>query len=120
MTAFDWDGARITGVPGLDLFHMHAYLAFALDGTMRDHRFRASHARHEAGRLGATRQAATDRYAQALELSDLTIRAVRAFAWMDLCIEEAEATPERDRRAQIGTDRSLFALWDYDTRRAVS
>jgi len=45
ITACDWDHARTDGVPGLDLLHGMATLAFAVDGACRDGRLAESRRR---------------------------------------------------------------------------
>jgi hypothetical protein len=119
MAAFDWDGARRHGIPAFDLIQAHAYLGFALDGSMRSWRFRAAHELSERGALGDVRRACRARYACAVGMSDEAMRAARAFAWIELCTDEAE------RRAASGSplrrdelDRSLFSMWDYEARQA--
>jgi hypothetical protein len=121
MGAFDWDGARLDGLPAFDLLQGHAYLGFVLDGSMRSWRFCAGYRLSDTGPLGSMRRACRARYADAVGITDGMMRAIRQFAWMELCVEEAEHSAAAGTPLTRGAlDRSLFSLWEYEARQALA
>jgi aminoglycoside phosphotransferase (APT) family kinase protein len=121
LVALDWDNARWDGLPALDLLHAHAFLAFAVDGTMRTHRFGAAQRRAEAGALGTVREACVRRYAAAVGVDDDGLRAVRAIAWMPHCIEAASARAAAGRPLRrVDVPTTILSLWEFEARRALA
>ncbi|AHG93310.1 hypothetical protein J421_5775 (plasmid) [Gemmatirosa kalamazoonensis] len=121
LVAFDWDNARPHGLPAFDLLQCHAYLAFAVDGTLATGRYAWSHRRAEAGRLGGVRRACRARYADAVGLDDYAMRAMRAFVWMRLCADEVEVRRAGGAPlARSDVAQSLLGLWEAEARAALA
>jgi hypothetical protein len=121
MGAFDWDGARIDGIPAFDLLQGHAYLGFALDGSMCSWRFRAGHEQRDTQTLGMVRRACRAWYARVIGIPEAMMQAIRPFVWMELCVDEAERhIASGAPLTRHGMDRSLFSLWEYEARQAMA
>ena len=113
LAAFDWDNARVDGLPGLDLLHGMTTLAFALDGAYRGGRLAESRRRQERGAVGAARRGCVARYVDAVGMTRDAFRAVQAFAWMARAADDALALPTLGRQPFV-------ELWDAEARLALS
>jgi hypothetical protein len=112
MAAFDWDNARTDGLPGLDLVHGMATLAFAVDGAYRGGRLAESRRGQESGEIGAARRRCVARYVEAVGVMPDAFRAVQVFAWMDRAADDALAFPTRARQP-------FAELWEVEARLAL-
>jgi hypothetical protein len=111
IAAHDWDNARPDGLPGLDLLHGMAALAFTIDDAYRGGRLAESRRRQETGEIGAARRRCVARYIDAVGMTADAFRAVQAFAWMDRAADHALECPTRAQ--------PFAELWEVEARLAL-
>jgi thiamine kinase-like enzyme len=125
LVVHDWEGARLRGLPVLDLLYFLAHLGFFLDGAYTSLRFRQSlrQALNPATLTGSIRAEVLAHYLRRLDLDPALLAPLRVLVWLPHAAAEYQRlvadelvnpAPERLREA-------LFpGLWEDELRDLMS